>query len=152
MIGESDRQFVQETIEAIVGDLGLEVVELTLKQNRKTVMIDVLADRVHGGITVDECSQINKKINALIEEKNLFNDDFVVEVSSPGLDRPLKTQKDFMRVQGKDVVVYLNDFVENKKEHSGKIVNVIETFVTLEVKGQEIIVPLDKINKAVQIL
>ncbi len=152
MIEEHDKQFIQKAVEDIVSELSLELVDLLMKKTRSTVIIDVLADRINGGITVEECSQINKRINAMIEESELFNGDFIVEVSSPGLDRPLKTSKDFMRVKGKRVIFYLNDFIERKKEHSGEIINVDEADIRVKLKDQEIKIPLTLINKAVQII
>ncbi len=152
MLEEKEKLFIENAINSIIEELKLELVEINFKESNNTVIIVVLADRPKSGITVDECSIINKQIIAFIEEAGLFNDDFMVEVSSPGLDRSLQTSKDFMRAEGKKVVFYLNDFIEGKKEHSGEVLRTEKNNIIINVKNKEMLIPLCKINKAVQVL
>ena len=58
-----------------------------MKQRGKTVVVDIIADKCNGGITVDECTAINKQVVCAIENRQWFGEDFIVEVSSPGLDK-----------------------------------------------------------------
>ncbi len=152
MIIEEDKRRMEKEILKMVDELSLDLVEFTMKMRGRTVFINVLADRLTGGITVDECSRLNKRINRYIEEQGLYGDDFAVEVSSPGLDRPLTTVRDFLRVQGKPVVFYLQEPFLGKKEYSGEILRVNKNIVTIKVKDEEKSIPFEKINKAVQIL
>ena len=86
------------------------------------------------------------------EEENFILGRYIVEVSSPGLDRPLKTVKDFLKVMGREVRFHLLEPIENKIEHSGKIKEVHDDEVVIESKLQTITIPFRIIQKAVQII
>ena len=132
--------------------LSLELVELNIRRLGKVIQVEVFVDKETGGITMDECSAVDRQLSRYIEEKNLIADDYVVEVSSPGLDRPLKTKKDFLRAQGTEVRFHLIEMVEGKKEHSGIVKVVEEHAVYVETKKITVVIPFDKIQKAVLII
>ena len=132
--------------------MAVEIVEINIRRQGRAIMVEVLADKKKGGITIDECTVINKQLSQKIEEENFIEDDYWIEVSSPGLDRPLKTEKDFMRVIGKKVRFHLSDFLENKKEYEGVIREVAGRNVFIKTKVKPLTIPLDKIVKATQII
>ena len=142
---------VQALIMPYIDEMSAELVELTIKHRGKTVVIDVLADRP-GGITIDECAFINKKIDHALERKNWFGEDYTVEVSSPGLDRPLKTSKDFSRAFGRKIRVHLTHPIEGKLEHQGEICKALDDKILIKTKEQTITIPLEAITKAVQVI
>jgi ribosome maturation factor RimP len=152
MMDDQISENLEQAIKQILDDLCFELIEFNLKRRGSTVNIKVLADRFRGGITVEECSSINRAITRYIERQCGSLDDFTVEVSSPGLDRPLRSSKDFMKVTGRDVVFYLNEVIEGKKQHTAQIIKAEQRHVIVKGKNKEISIPLDKINKAVQIL
>jgi len=139
-----------EKIEALIApfieELSAELVELNMRQSNKTTVIDVIADKPDGGITIDEIIYINKQAVAAIEEKQWFGENFVVEVSSPGLDRVLKTSKDFTRARGRKVRVHLLDPIEGKIEHHGEIIEIKENKVLIQSKKQLVTIPLEIIS------
>ena len=149
------REPLTEQMEALIiphiNELSAELVELNIKHRGNTVVIDIIADK-RGGITIGECALINKKIDHTIEEKQWFGEDYVVEVSSPGLDRALKTSKDFTRVIGRSVRFHLSKPVEGKIEYLGVVIEVKEDKILLKKDDQTIIVPLEHISKAVQVI
>ena len=116
---------IEALIMPYIGELSVDLVELNVKHRGKTVVIDIVADRP-GGITIGECTFITKKVDREIEKKQLVSEDYVVEVSSPGLDRALKISKDFSRVLGRKVRFHLLEVVEGKIEHLGEVVEVKE--------------------------
>ena len=144
-----------EKIEALImpyiEELSAELIELDMKHRGKTVVIDIVADRP-GGITVGECTFINKKVDRQIEKKQWFGEDYIVEVSSPGLDRALKTPKDFSRVLGREVRFHLLEEVEGKVEHLGEVVEVKEDGILIKTKDKTITIPFGDISKAVQVI
>ncbi len=144
-----------EQIEALImpyiEELSAEIVELNVKQRGNTVVIDIAADRP-GGITIGECTFINKKVDREIEKRQWFDGNYVVEVSSPGLDRALKTSKDFLRVLGREVRFHLLDALEGKVEHLGEVVEVNEDKILIKTNDKTITVPLGSISKAVQVI
>ena len=134
-----------------IQEISAELVEFQIRHRGKTAVVEIIADRP-GGITIGECAYINKKIDQSIEKKQWFGGDYVVEVSSPGLDRPLKTPKDFMRAMGKVVRFHLLQPVENKIEHAGEV-SAVEGNKNLIKKNENIIViPLEIISKAVRVI
>jgi len=149
---EQLKQEIQDRIQPLLAQKSIEIVEYNIYQRGREGVIQVLIDKEKGGITVEECSVINKEILNLMEEKQLMDSDYSVEVSSPGVDRPLKTKKDFLRVSGRVVVFYLLENVEGKKEHQGTIQNVLEESVEINTKNGLVAIPLRIINKAVQII
>ena len=84
---------IEALVMPCINELSAELVELNVRHQNKTVVIDIVVDR-SGGITVGECAFINKKVNRQIEQKQWFGENYIVEVESPGLDRNLKTTKD----------------------------------------------------------
>ncbi len=146
---------LKERLEAFVLsqiDDAFELVELRVKGHENARMIEILADKKEGKITIEECALLNKRLSQAIEDGNILDGDYSFEVSSPGLDRSLKTRRDFERVLGKDVRFHLLELIEGKLEHSGEIIEVTDNGVVVGIKAGKIILPLNKINKAVLIL
>lgn len=145
------KEKIEKALSALAEESSLDIVEITLKKHRQDTMLDVICDKPEGGISVDECSAFNKKACELIDEERLLEDPYTVEVSSPGLDRPLKTEKDFRRNIGKEVEVYLSEKVNEKNFWTGAIKDVTASKVTIVAK-EETEIPLDLINKALLVL
>jgi len=143
---------VKTTIIPIIEGVSAELVELNLKQHGKTVVLDIIADKLSGGITIDECTIINKEVASAIESQQWFGEDFIIEVSSPGLDRPLKTKRDFERVIGRKVRIHLKKPVDEKVEHHGIVINVTDSQITIQKKDTMVSIPLTDISKAVQMI
>lgn len=74
-----------------------------------------------GGITVDDCEIISRRLGDWLDEKDLIADSYILEVSSPGLGRPLKKEKDFNRNMGKDVDIKLYKPLNKQKDYSGTL-------------------------------
>lgn len=126
----------------------LELVDLILRHQGPRLMITVLAHRPPAGITLEECAQVCRKLKDLLEEKQIIAGDYALEVASPGLDRPLKEQKDFLRNLNQEAVFFLNDLVEGKCQWQGVIVGADDAAVSVRASGGILEIPLMKINKA----
>jgi len=152
---------VEKLLMPLLNEWSLELFELRIKQQGETLIIQILIDRHNGGITIDECSKINKRLLEKLEKQQEIDDDCVVEVSSPGLDRPLKTKKEFLRVLGQRAHFYLCDTIQQRKQYDGIIKEVIDNSILIDPiikkkfskvkneESQELIIPIDKIQKAV---
>ncbi|MCX5694055.1 MAG: hypothetical protein NT014_02795 [Candidatus Omnitrophica bacterium] len=104
--------------------------------------------KAQGAITLQECAIACRQIKDLLEEKNIIDTDYVLEVSSPGLDRLLKSQKDFLRVLNKEVVFFLKELVSGKCQWQGLICKVSDNSVFVQTPGEILEISLTKINKA----
>lgn len=138
---------VESIVPPIVEKAGLQLVELSVAQSGLTYKIEVLCDRPQGGITLEECVKLNKVIVEIFDLQP-WAEDYELVVASPGLDRPLKNQKDFARMLGQRVKVLLTEKVDGKGEYSGLVKEVFEDAVLIAIRKKEIKLPYDKILKA----
>lgn len=130
----------------------IDLIEFIHRFEGRDLVLRILVDTPLGGISVGECSQLNRDISLLLDEKDMIAQSYFLEISSPGLDRPLKSRSDFLRCMNKPVRFFLNEMVQNKMEWEGTITAVGDATVSLDNKGQMIEVPLSKINRAKQII
>ena len=151
MRGELTSQ-IEKDIMPLIREMSIEIVELSIKRRGKTAVLDVIADHPNGGITLDECAFINKQIVSKLEENQCLGGDFIVEVSSPGIDRALRTSKDFLRIIGRNIRIHLTQPIENKIEHHGKVTSVNEVHITLQACDHLTTIPLNIVGKAVQLI
>ena len=143
---------IKKAISPVLEDTNSELVQLDLIRTSGQVIIRVLVDKVEGGISLDECTRINKRLGDILEEQGIIPDRYVLEVSSPGLDRPLKNESDFRRCLNKKVKFFLLEPVNGKLEWDGLIKSVSDGQVHAEVATGQIQIPLVKINKAKQLV
>lgn len=90
-----------------------------------------------GGITVDDCEVVNRALSDLMDEEDFIEESYILEVSSPGLGRPLKKEKDFQRSLGEEVEVRTYRAVNNQKEFTGILTAYDGDSVTVEIAGGE---------------
>jgi len=151
-----DNNAVIEQLKGLIGPLleeaGFELVELNFSRSRFSSALSILADRVEGGITVDDCAMLNRRIGDALDAAGMLREKYVLEVSSPGIDRPLRTKNDFLRRAGKDVKFFLREAINGKIEWDGKVVKADDAAVTIEAKAGSLNIPLLNIIKAKEII
>ena len=131
---------------------GVELVELKVTAHGGDVGIAFFADLPTGGITIDVCERLNKGIAEELDKDGFLGGRYTLEFSSPGLDRPLKTNKDFLRNLNQEVRFILNAAIEGKSEWTGIVMGVKEGEVTAVTKHKQIVLPIDQIIKAVLVI
>ena len=141
---------VRELIQPLLASRGAELVDLNCHPGGGRLTLRLLVDTARG-ITMDELSGLNRSIGAVLEEHDVIPERYFLEVSSPGLDRPLKTAVDFERVIGRRVKVTTSVPLADKQEHRGEVLGVNEENVMLRLdSGEKLPVPLAQIQRAVQ--
>ena len=110
---------VEAIVQEIVQDSDLEVVDVEYVKERDWYL-RIYLDK-EGGIEIDDCQKISEALEQILDEKDLLKDAYILEVSSPGLDRVLKKARDFEREQGKDVEVTFYAPVDGKKTWVGTL-------------------------------
>ena len=127
-----------------------ELVELTCRFEGSRTLLRFLVDTA-GGIHLNELNELNRAIGALIDEHELIPSSYTLEVSSPGLDRPLKTPLDFERVIGRRLKVSTLVPIRSRQEFSGELVSAGEEsiFVRLDT-GDKVQIQLSEIARATQ--
>ena len=151
MLGDL-REILAPIIEQCSRELSLEIVEWKVRVYSKTVMINIIADKSTGGITLCECAKLNKKLVESLDEMQVIGDAHTVDVSSPGVDRPLKTQGDFQRNIGRNIEVVLSEPVLEKKYWVGKIAGIEGGLLKIHNEGAEVLLQLENIQSANQLL
>ncbi len=144
---------IKPLFEEHLGRTGYCLVDLRFYKNQLGALIlEVLADRTEGGITLDECTVLNRELGGLLEKNGLEETRYTLDVSSPGLDRPLFVRADFRRVIGREIRVFLKEEVEGKIEHAGALVSAGDDGIELETTQKTIVIPYDKVNRAKQVI
>jgi ribosome maturation factor RimP len=146
-----DPQDVIERVHRLVGPVllsgGLELVEVEYRREARGWVLRFYVDK-EGGITLDDCAQISREIGRNLDVEDFITTPYILEVSSPGLTRSLKTEKDFMRYRDCLVKVRTNQPVENRRQFTGRLRGVAEEGIQIEVDGKVFLLPLSFIAKA----
>jgi ribosome maturation factor RimP len=142
--------------ELIAGDIaaaGYELVRLEIKGGGKYATLQVMAERHDGaGMTVDDCAKLSKAITAKLEADPELADRYDLEVSSPGIDRPLVKLQDYLRFQGHVAKVELEAPIEGQKKFQGKIERVSGDAIEFGTEKGAVNVSFDAIEKAKLVL
>ncbi|HAM05101.1 MULTISPECIES: ribosome maturation factor RimP [unclassified Megasphaera] len=120
---EHIEELVAEEVEKIIAGTALELVDVEYVRERNWYL-RVFIDK-QGGVDLEDCQAVSEKLSKILDEKNPISDNYLLEVSSPGLDRVLKKEKDFIRYQGRDVDIHFF------KPHNGT------KLLTAVLKGRE---------------
>lgn len=137
-----------ELIEPVVKSMGLELEDLELKRTGSKALLRVYIEK-ENGVNIDECAQASREISALLDVEDPLPAAYVLEVSSPGLDRALKELRHFKKYQGRLVRVVISEPIEKQTFFVGKLAKAGDTEIVIELpKGMEITVPYSLITNA----
>lgn len=136
----------------ILADMGYELWRVQVSgANNPT--LQVMAERRDGvGMTVDDCAAISNALSELLETEDPFDDTYQLEVSSPGIDRPLVRPADYERFAGFDARIDTRELVEGRKRFKGRLHGLDGNNVIVEQDGKQVSVPFDAIHKAKLVL
>ena len=115
---EEYEQQTEKLLEPVVAELGFELVDVEYVKEGGTWYLRAYIDKP-GGITVDDCEAVSRRFSDILDEKDYIEDSYVFEVSSPGLGRPLKREKDFARSIGEEVEIRTYRAIDRQKEFVG---------------------------------
>ena len=131
-----DRRLAEILI-PVIEDMGFELVRLRL-QGGKTATLQIMADRPEGGINVDDCAEISTMVSATLDVEDPIEDKYNLEVSSPGIDRPLTRLKDFATFEGYEAKLETNQPIDGRKRFTGVLAGVEgeDVLINIEVGGE----------------
>lgn len=121
----------------LVERFGLELVDVEYVKEGSDYFLRAYIDK-EGGVTIDDCEKVSRPLSDLLDEEDFIPDAYILEVSSPGLGRQLKKEKDFIRSIGKEVDVKLYKAVEKRKEFSGILLENDSEFIVIEEDKKEL--------------
>ncbi|MCJ7785994.1 MAG: ribosome maturation factor RimP [Desulfobacterales bacterium] len=138
---------VRAMIHPIVLNEGMEVVDIEYRRESGGWVLRLILDK-EGAITLDDCTRVSQEVGRSLDVEEVIQTPYALEVSSPGLTRPLKTEKDFMKYRHRLVKVKTVDPIQNRRQFKGKLLGVSENGVEIEVEGGVFQIPLSNVAKA----
>jgi ribosome maturation factor RimP len=147
---------INRLISPMLEDMGLELADLEYKRESRGWTLRIFIDK-EGGVTLDDCADASREISALLDVEDVIETAYNLEVSSPGLDRPLKTLRDFERFQGRLAKVKTRDKLDpdgrghERKIFVGELMGLADDRVRIlqtDKKGGIVEIPWEEIEKA----
>ena len=129
---------VERFLETIMQENQFELVDVEWVKEAGTWYLRAYVDK-EGGISVDDCEVVSRRLSDWLDKEDFISESYILEVSSPGLGRPLKKDKDFARSIGKDVDVKLYRARDKRKDFTGVLKAYDEDTVTIEEEGKELV-------------
>lgn len=128
-------QKTEEILLPIVEEYGFELVDVEYVKEGGTWYLRTYMDK-EGGISIDDCEKVSRRLSDILDEKDYIDDTYIMEVSSPGLGRPLKKEKDFKRSLGKEVDIRTYRMIDKQKEFTGILKDYDKDTVTIELENE----------------
>lgn len=138
---------IKTLIDPIVEDTGVELVDIELTGGQGRAILRILIDTPQR-VTLDDCVRVNRALSAILDIEDPIPYPYTLEVSSPGLDRPFKSLRDYERALGQAVRIVTREIVEGNNVHVGRLQGCDDAGVTLQVGEQIRIIPLTIILRA----
>lgn len=140
------KQKILEIAKQAADEQGVEIFDIELLGKGK-LLLRVMIDK-ENGVTLDDCESFSKSLSTVLDVENPISGPYNLEVSSPGLDRPLKHIKDFEKYRDKLARIVTVEKIDNQNFFIGRIVGVSNNLIRLLVNKREIEIPFDNISKA----
>ncbi len=143
---------VEALVTPAIEAMGYEVVRVRFAGGHRPVL-EIMAEPTDGrGMTVDDCADISRAVSAILDVEDPIPDGYTLEVSSPGLDRPLVKPADFERFAGYEVKVELEAPLDGRRRFKGRLLGAEGETVRMEVDESEVALPFASIRKAKLVL
>ncbi len=159
MNSESVLSQIQDYLGMMLEEMGLELFAAQFRQEGRgwvlRIFIDTVAERAAEGgsgerqrVSLDQCSAVSRELGHYLDVEDIIPHAYTLEVSSPGLERPLRSPDDCRRYLGKMCKIRLHNAIENQKTYIGKIAAVEGDTITIQFEQKELLIHWDMINKA----
>ncbi|MCI5764883.1 ribosome maturation factor RimP [Actinobacillus porcinus] len=140
-------QNLKEMLTPAIEDLGCELWGIECQRAGRFMTVRLFIDK-EGGVGIEDCADVSRQVSAILDVEDPIADKYNLEVSSPGLDRPLFTLSQFERFVGQDVSIHLRIPVADRRKWQGKLEKVDNDMITLVVDGQEQVFVFGNVQKA----
>jgi ribosome maturation factor RimP len=150
MPGDPTVSTIVELIEPALNDMGFELVQVRFMKGPGSTTLQVMAEPLDRGrgMTVEDCAEISHAVSAVLDVADPIAGAYRLEVSSPGVDRPLVKPEDFVRFAGSAARIELTEPAEGRKRFMGTLAGCADGEVLIEVEGERLRFPLARIGKA----
>ena len=138
---------IEKIVTPVVNEMGLSLVDIEYMQDGGYWYVRIYVENLNGEITLEECAAISGRIDEDVDK--LIEQRFFLEVSSPGIERPLKKIEDFIRFKGEKIKVSLKHKINDKKSFEGIITECKDNIIFLEIEEENIVeIPFSEVKKA----
>lgn len=139
---------VEELVAPIAARMGLETVDVQIHGEAQGTVLRVLMDRPDGGITVEECARVSEQLSRQLDLYDLFPHAYTLEVSSPGLDRPLRSDAEYRRFAGRRAEIQTQEAINGQRRFRGTVLGVVGDAVVLQLEDRQVQIPKAAIQRA----
>ncbi|MBA1333902.1 MAG: Bacterial ribosome SSU maturation protein RimP [Firmicutes bacterium] len=140
-------EIVEELVNPVLDKNNFELIDVEYLKEGPNWYLRVYIDKA-GGITIDDCEVVSQYLSDELDRVDPIENSYILEVSSPGVDRVLKKDRDYVKFTGRDIDIKLYSPFEGSKEYSGRLVGLENDQVVIEFKGQNLRIPREKIASA----
>ncbi len=146
------KDLVEEILNPFLSENGLELYNVEFVKEGKEWFLRVYIDKAEGAvedyISTDDCELVSRFLSERLDESDPIEQNYYLEISSPGMDRVLLKEKDYVRYAGKQVEVNLYQSIDGKKMLTGELVGVVEgNLVIMDEKANRLEIPMSKVAK-----
>jgi ribosome maturation factor RimP len=138
---------VRGIADLILSNEGMELVEIEYRRESKGWVLRLYIDKA-GGVTLNDCTHISQEVGRSLDVEDFISTSYTLEISSPGLPRPLKKEKDFIKYCNQIIKVKTIDPIENRRQFKGKLLGISENRIEIETEGGIIQIPVSNVAKA----
>lgn len=135
-------------VEPLLKERVMELVDLEVTRLGRKLLVRLFVDLKEGGITVEDCAELNRELSRLLDVEDFIGESYILEVSSPGLNRRLRKPRDFQRFLQARVKVETGEKIQGRRRFRGVLIAADESQVTLQVDGEFMVLPLAAIARA----
>jgi len=138
---------IKEIVEIPILRKNMELVNLEWRREKVGWVLRIFIDKP-GGVTVEDCAKISEMVSKILDKEDLIHHSYILEVSSPGIERPLVKKEDYERFKGEKAKIILKTPISGRKNFTGTILGIKKDLVQMEVEGKIWEFSLDNIKKA----
>lgn len=138
---------IEALSENILSENGLELVDIEFKKEGNNKVLRLYIERIEGRVNLDDISKVTRLISDMLDEEDVIEEEYVLEVSSPGVNRVIKKEKDFIKFSGKKVDVALFKAIDGRKKFSGILEGYEDGKVLVLVEDDHMAIPKEAISK-----
>lgn len=137
-----------ELLSPVLAEQGYELVEVEYGRQGRTGRLRLYIDRTGGGITLDDCQRASQLLGATLDQADFLRDSYVLEISSPGVNRVMRRPEDFERFKGERILLVVQTALEGRRKFSGTLQGYRDGMILLDCDGKSIEIYAENLKKA----
>ncbi|MEE8350218.1 MAG: ribosome maturation factor RimP [Acidobacteriota bacterium] len=140
-------RYLGDLLERVVKEERLELVHIEYPAKTSPAVLRIYIDKP-GGVNHQDCATVSRRIGTLLDEEDVIVPRYTLEVSSPGIERPLFKEEDYQRFVGKEIRLFTTEKIDDRKKFKGFIRSISSGILNLELKDETCLIPFEKIRRA----